>query len=356
MSVDVRQQLDRLAQDAPTGVAPSDLWQRGVRRRRRRLAGGVAASVLAVLVGGGLAGAIVSVTPRPSVAPAATDGAAIPRAVIVPDPWTAGTDREGPPGRLAVVLGAERMTGWGNSSDGLVGVSATTGEYRFLDLPGRLLGASGEDNPAEVVSPDGRTVAYWMMGDNERLGGIAAYDTVTGEVTRQPLPSSLGIEPVVMRWTDSSTVLLQYANVTQRSDNTSSGTVTALYAWTRARVTSCWSRGRRTPRSNAWPRRPRGSSPSAPGRCGRGHRPCRCGAASPCRVCVPPRASTTSGSPRTDGPSPSRPCPTCARTRPSAGCWWAGCPPRRPGRSGCARCRPTWRSSAWSGGGTRRTW
>ncbi len=232
MSVDVRQQLDRLAQDAPTGVAPSDLWQRGVRRRRRRLAGGVAASVLAVLVGGGLAGAIVSVTPRPTVAPAATDGAAIPRAVIVPDPWTPGTDREGPPGRLAVVLGAERMTGWGNSSDGLVGVSATTGEYRFLDLPGRLLGSSGEDNPAEVLSPDGRTVAYWMMGDNERLGGIAAYDTVTGEVTRQPLPSSLGIEPVVMRWTDSSTVLLQYANVTQRSDNTSSGTVTALYAWT----------------------------------------------------------------------------------------------------------------------------
>ncbi|MGZ5418373.1 MAG: hypothetical protein ACXWDI_14465 [Nocardioides sp.] len=35
-----------------------------------------------------------------------------------------------------MIAGNERATGWSGTANGLVGVSATTGEYRFLDLPG----------------------------------------------------------------------------------------------------------------------------------------------------------------------------------------------------------------------------
>lgn len=223
--MDVTEQLDRLAQDAPTGVPPTDLWRRGVRRRRRRLAAGAAASVLAVLLGGGVAGAIVAAAPTPTVSPADGGGAAIPDRIEQPDPWTPGTDRKGPPGRLAVVAGASRRTGiLGASSDGLVGLSAGSGTYRFLDLPGRMPDDGGmlsADDPV-ALSPDGRRVAYWV-GDTT-ASGVAIYDTVTGSVRRTSFASPLGLAPGTLTWVSSDRLLVRYAVITQLARDSMSST------------------------------------------------------------------------------------------------------------------------------------
>ncbi|CAN5563949.1 hypothetical protein BH10ACT10_BH10ACT10_20460 [soil metagenome] len=240
MSVDVRQQLDRLAQDAPTGGPPSDLWQRGVRRRRRRLAGGAAACVLAVLVGGGLAGTVVALAPTPTVVPAAGDGAAIPDRLVQPDPWTAGTDRKGPPGRLAVVAGAARKSGiLGTARDGLVGVTAARGEYRFLDLQGALAdstGMLGTDQPV-ALSPDGRQVAYWRGADGCDAAdcaatGIAAYDTASGRVRSQDFPSPQGLAPESLSWVSDDTVLVRYGVITHRDASSMSTDLGPSRLWT----------------------------------------------------------------------------------------------------------------------------
>ncbi|MEO5711572.1 MAG: hypothetical protein ABIQ59_17325 [Nocardioidaceae bacterium] len=238
MSVDVRQQLDRLAQDAPTGVPPSDLWQRGVRRRRRRLAGGAAASVLAVLVGGGLAGMVVALGPTPVVAPAAGDADAIPDRIVEPDPRTPGTDANGAPGRLAVVAGASRVAGFlGTSSDGLVGISAADGTYRFLDLPGRLTDSSGllsSDEPV-ALSPDGRLVAYWQGpcgGDGCVASGMAVYDTVTGRVHPKRFESPKGLAPQSLSWVSADTVLVRYGEITQRDQSSMSTRLGPNWLWT----------------------------------------------------------------------------------------------------------------------------
>ena len=98
---------------------------------------------------------------------------------------------------------------------GLVGVSATTGDYRFLDLPDLYEGLAVD------LSPDGRQIAYWYTGDT-RLGsgepdgepavaGYAVYDTVTGEVVRQPVPSDHGLYVDGLGWADSQTVVAGYS-------------------------------------------------------------------------------------------------------------------------------------------------
>jgi hypothetical protein len=184
----------------------------------------VAAAVLAVLLGGGLAGTVVALVPTPAVAPADGDGAAIPDRIGQPDPWTPGTDREGPPGPLAVVAGAPRRTGiLGTAHDGLVGVAAGTGSYRFLDLPGRLPDSAGLLSVEQPValSPDGRRVAYWL-GDTT-ASGVAVYDTVTGSLRRTSFTSPKGLAPETLAWASSDGLLVRYGVITQlASDSMSS--------------------------------------------------------------------------------------------------------------------------------------
>ncbi len=234
MSVDVRERLDRLAQQAPAGSPPSDLWQRGVRRRRRRLAGGVSAALLAVVAGGGLAGTVARSVPL-DPAPAATGSVAIPSRLVEPSPWTPGTDRLGPPGRLAVVIGAARSTGLlGTQRDGLVGVSATTGGYRFLDLPGRLSpdGSLLDEAATVALSPEGRSVAYWRGDETAR--GVAVYDTVTGKVRTERLPSRQGLAPQTLAWVGEETLLLSYGVITQRDASSMSTTLGPARLWSPA--------------------------------------------------------------------------------------------------------------------------
>jgi hypothetical protein len=62
---------------------------------------------------------------------------------------------------------------------GTVGVSATTGAYHYLDIPGCL--------DADGLSPDGRHVSCFTdggTGDHQVLRGLEVYDTVTGRLDR----------------------------------------------------------------------------------------------------------------------------------------------------------------------------
>ena len=152
-----------------------------------------------------------------------------------PDAWTPGTDEKGPPGRLAVVAGAPRLTGvLGRSFDGLVGISATTGAYRFLDLPGAMpdeTGMLGTDEPV-ALSPDGRQVAYWV-GD-EAAAGVAVYDTATGALKRMPIASAKGVAPEGLAWVSADTLMVRYNVILERTANSMSGRMAPTRLWTPA--------------------------------------------------------------------------------------------------------------------------
>jgi hypothetical protein len=222
MTTDLRDGLHALAERRPPAVPPPDLWRRGVRRQRRVRAavGGVVLAAVSLGVLGTAVGWDALRTTVPSPAETVTDGAT-PDRLHTPSPWLDGTEGE-PPGPLAVIAGAERRTGWrGEVVNGWVGVSAATGEYRFLDLPGAVdLGAEdlfgSEADP--VLSPDGRAVAYWLAHPErpEWVGGWAVYDTVSGHVVRHPVPSRLGVAPDTLQWTGRDRVLVEHGVITER--------------------------------------------------------------------------------------------------------------------------------------------
>lgn len=237
MTTDLRDELHALAQRRPAAVPPPDLWQRGVRRRRRvrTVAAGVVVAAVTLGVLGTSVGweALRTSPPEPS---GALSEAAIPDRLETPSPWLDGTAEE-PPGPLAVVAGAERRTGWrGAVVNGWVGVSARTGEYRFLDLPSAVdVGAedffSSEADPA--LSPDGRAVAYWLVHPEnpEWVGGWAVYDTVSGEVVRHRVPSRLGIAPDTLEWAGRDHVLVEHGVVTQREGSSMGWTGRPTVLW-----------------------------------------------------------------------------------------------------------------------------
>ncbi|QNN52955.1 hypothetical protein [Nocardioides mesophilus] len=227
MTTDMREQLERLAGEATPARAPADLWRRGVRRRRRIRAASALATVTAVLVA--MLGSAVAWDQLRADEPTPTGNAAVaalPDRLVTPDIWLPGTADAGPIGPLAVVAGAERAAGWFGTENGTVAVSATTGEYRFLDLPGRAEDgtALSVDQPW-ALSPDGRIVSYWIgqPGHPDRVGGYAAYDTVTGEVTRHPVRTELGLSPLTMEWVSADTVLLAYGVVTELRADSATG-------------------------------------------------------------------------------------------------------------------------------------
>src|SRR6478735_11395339 len=181
-----------LADDAPTGGALPGLWDRGRRIARRRRIGTAAiaaAACLALLVVAGLGWG----SGRPaSVAPAGSQRTpAMPDKLYEPSGWLGSFD--GAPGTLAAVFPTRRehLTA---SEPGIVGVSATTGRYGFIDLPD--LADIADREGAMALSADGRRLAYWITGettqspraaDGDPITGFAVYDAVTGRTERVPL-------------------------------------------------------------------------------------------------------------------------------------------------------------------------
>lgn len=150
-------------------------------------------------------------------APAEDDGRTfMPDRFFRPPSTLDGTDEVGPIGRVIAVMQGE---------GGLVGVSAVTGEYRYLDLPGLL-------PYGYALAPDGRHLAYWITGkilgepyandgdtdepptDPDPLPvGYAVYDTVTGKVsTRELFETQHGLHTYDMTWADDDTLALNFAH------------------------------------------------------------------------------------------------------------------------------------------------
>ena len=216
--------LHELARESdPVAVNAGDIWARGRRRvRRQRLVVGSAAVVLVLLTGFAALAAPSRTVVMPAVAPHAP---AVPKNIYLPDPRLAGTAKEGPLGRLAVLGDAERDYGDFAFSTSVFGISATTGTYRFLDLPDQVLGTS------VALSPDGRRVAYWTSGpttgkayDDElpsgtpgHVGGFAIYDSEDGSVARARFPSEHGLSEQNPFWVDSSTVAFEVWRKTTRT-------------------------------------------------------------------------------------------------------------------------------------------
>lgn len=220
--------LEELAREAPTGGAPpGQLWRRGRRMARTRRVGTVAIAAAACL----LLIALGAVTwQQRAVEPPVTDTETktyVPARIYRPSPYLPGTDDQGPPGVLIATMQTERK-GWADRGFGLVGVSATTGDYRFLDLPD----AHPEYLGDAALSPDGRHVAYWITGsvpdplperpkvpsssafsDLPPIVGYAVYDTVTGEVERQVQRTQHGIGGQAFVWFDPEHLGVAYGQM-----------------------------------------------------------------------------------------------------------------------------------------------
>ncbi len=213
---DLPQRLGALADlgtvDA-TAPGPGDAaaaWQRGVRYRRRQRLGTATIAAMTVALLTGIAG-FSAVRGESTIQPAGSQApAGLPNRFYAPSTWLPSTSDDHPLGQLAALVPAERGSWWG-TDEGLVGISATTGEYRFLDLPDWAEGSA--------LSPDGRQVAYWTTGPTTgtpntsggqalAVSGVALYDTVTGEVRRAAIKTEHGLATDGLLWADNTTLLL----------------------------------------------------------------------------------------------------------------------------------------------------
>ena len=198
--------LRDLADAAPRAETDPGLWDVARRYHRRRRVGsiGIAVAMLLAVVGIlGVGWQRAGDRPQPAAPGTAP---ALPTRLVTPSRWLPGTDDAGPLGPLGVVMGAERG-GWTGAERSYVGVSALTGEYRFLDLPDLAGGADHE----VALAPDGRHLAYWYAGattgaphdvSGRPVVGVAVYDTGSGDVVRLPIPTAHGLNPQDLLWAD----------------------------------------------------------------------------------------------------------------------------------------------------------
>ena len=219
----LHERLADLAHDAPAVRPEPALWDRARRHHRRRRTGNAAVVAVTVLALG-LIGGIGWLRADDGIEPAAPGAdPALPDRVWKPSRWLPGTDDEGPLGQLAMLQSAERA-GWTSAEFGVVGISATTGEYRFLDLPDVV--AASVDEVA--LSPDGRRVAYWYTGETDEVAneevpvvGAAVYDATTGEVTRMPVATDHGLSSGDLTWVDDERLVLDWAQYLVGADGPS---------------------------------------------------------------------------------------------------------------------------------------
>lgn len=207
--------LADLAEDAPDGGPVPGLWDRG-RLLRRRQQIGTAVIVAAVVVL--LAGLATVDQRRAAPVPVPADGpVGLPDRAWAPSPWLPSAAR---PGRLVAITTTDRGS-WTGTRPGVVGISATSGDYAFLDLP--------DDWQRDIeLSPDGRDVAYWLTGPTtdtaNTMGGapvtgVAVYETTTGEVTRHWIPTPHGLQPDFLSWADDSTLIYSAGQIIGGDDD-----------------------------------------------------------------------------------------------------------------------------------------
>ncbi|MCP3423645.1 hypothetical protein [Nocardioides pinisoli] len=183
-SADVVDRLERLAAHAPGGaIDPDAVWTHGRRRQRARLGAALAAVVAVGLLGATTTTLLVERAQR--VEPAGTsERMVLPDVIRQPGGWEPAFPAA--PGRLSAV-GLGTRSGLWSDRNAWWGVSATTGESRFLDLPDAL------ELGQVALSHDGSRVAYWIAtragvealgqaGESAMLAdGVAVLDLETGE-------------------------------------------------------------------------------------------------------------------------------------------------------------------------------
>ncbi|MBA2574090.1 MAG: hypothetical protein H0V02_04785 [Nocardioidaceae bacterium] len=222
MTQQLREALERATELAPTSeVDPDAIWVDARRANRNsRVLLVVASLVIAVVAGGAVwrgADFLDSVQPaQPVTGPPSYEESMLG---FPDDLWSipAGmptTAAEGPIGPLALVSYAEHQGFW-PWSDGesmVYGVSAVTGEYRFLSLPGWSPSRDPGLDEFVVMSPDGASLAYphWNPAlDNwPKYDGLTVYDTVTDEARVHTVDSPHGIDFTWMEWSPDSTQLM----------------------------------------------------------------------------------------------------------------------------------------------------
>lgn len=235
---DLRERLNRLAEGASGDLDAAQLWTTGRRRHSLRTAAG-ALAVLLIATVSGLGGATLwsrtATTQLPSTSqrtespwPALT----LPDRFVTPTPWLPGTDQAGPIGPLSAVVGGARRSWRGlgpATTNGLAGVSARTGEYRFLDLPGY---SPSPGRPA--LSADGRRLAYWQSTDasaqDNAVTGLAVYDTVSGTVRTHRFDNALGTRADTLVWVGETLWFSSVKITSLAADGSSSGTA-AMWQW-----------------------------------------------------------------------------------------------------------------------------
>lgn len=185
---DVVDRLERLAAHAPAGgIDPDALWVRGRRRQRGQWALVVVGCLaLLVCVGGAVAAPVLRLVDRPVAVAPDSARRVLPDVFRTPGKWEPAFPAA--PGPL-VAVGRAPRGGWGRDTSSLWGVSALTGESRFLDLP------DAASTLTAALDSTGTKLAYWISdgpagaitADPEHFTvatGVAVLDLVTGEERR----------------------------------------------------------------------------------------------------------------------------------------------------------------------------
>ncbi|GAB2870938.1 hypothetical protein [Nocardioides pacificus] len=217
----LREELERIAEQAPRVVVPADTWRRGQRARLRSVAlsAGAAVAVLALVAGtAGLLGGLPSreAVPADGSDPGARE--AVPSHLwSVPERMAAQGDdgewlRDEVESDLAIGRGAAAYVMRGGLP---VVVDAEKGDYHLLDLPGFLLNrvlnrAALGDTTSVALSPDGRQLAYAWAGPAPRSdatpmpSGIRVVTLETGDVRTVPIRGGRGTMVTDIGWSPDS--------------------------------------------------------------------------------------------------------------------------------------------------------
>lgn len=212
-------ELQRIADQAPTADVPHDTWRRArrARTRDRALTLGAVAAVLALIAGA------VAWLPDRAEAPVADSHShaalptvlhAVPQRLSVYDEGEHRWPDDVVTDDLAMGRG---VAAWVSQDTLPVVVGATDGEYHLLDLPGwsgkAAILAYGTHPPALALSPDGRTLAfsYADLGPESATepvpSGVRLLDLVSGSVDDVPLPGEEGTAVTSLAWAPSGLAL-----------------------------------------------------------------------------------------------------------------------------------------------------
>ena len=122
--------------------------------------------------------------------------AAIPTRLAVPSSWL---PVDNVPGRAAVLIPGEHETLFGTDRQGVFAVSATTGAFTWLPLPGL---SDRLPNLPVLLSPDGERVAYWGGAEQayDDPTALVVRDLTTGAVSRHIVRPGSAIDPSDLLW------------------------------------------------------------------------------------------------------------------------------------------------------------